>query len=59
MSKAFHPQTDAETEHIHMGLEAYLQSYWTNEQNDCAEMLAMAKFTYNNLKHSVTKITPF
>jgi len=58
MSSAFHPQTNVQTERINQVIEAYLRSYYNYEQNDWAEMLAMAKFAYNNLKHLATKITP-
>jgi hypothetical protein len=59
MSTAFHPQTDGQTERINQVIEAYLRSYCNYEHNDWAEMLAMAEFTYNNSKHSATKISPF
>jgi len=58
MSLAYHPQTDGQTEHVHQVIESYLQSYCNYEQNDWASMLAMAKYVYNNLKHSSTRISP-
>jgi len=58
MSMAFHPQTDGQTERTNQVIEEYLRSYCNYEQNDWAEMLAMAEFPYNNSKHSATKITP-
>jgi hypothetical protein len=58
MSTAFHPQTDGQTERINRVIEAYLRSYCNFEQNDWAEMLAMAEFAYNNSKRSTTQISP-
>jgi len=58
MSTAVHPQTDEQTERIKQVIEAYLRSYFHYEQNDWAEMLAMAEFAYNNSKHFTTKTTP-
>jgi len=59
MSTAYHPQTDGQTERINQVREAYLRAYCNYEQNDWSEMIAMAKYAYNNSKHSVTKISPF
>jgi len=59
MSTAYHPQTDGQTERINQVIESYLRSYCNYEQNDCASMLAMAEYAYNNSKHSSTKISPF
>jgi len=59
MSTAYHPQTDGQTERINQVIESYLRSYRNYEQKDCASMLAMAEYAYNNLKHSSTKIFPF
>jgi len=59
ISTAFHPQTDGQTEQMNQVIEAYLRAYCNFEQNDWAEMLSMAKYAYNNSKHSATQITPF
>jgi hypothetical protein len=59
MSTAFHPQTDGQTERLNQTIEHFLYTYCNNKQNNWSEMLAMAKYAYNNSKHSATKITPF
>lgn len=51
MSTAFHPQMDGQSERINQVIEEYLRSYCNYEQHDWAEILAMAEFAYNNLKH--------
>jgi len=59
MSTPYHPQSDGQTESINQVIESYLRSYCNYEQNDWAVMLAMAKYVFNNSKHSATKISPF
>jgi len=59
MSTAYHPQRDGQTKPINQVIESCLRSYCNYEQNDWASMLAMAKYAYNNSKHSATKISPF
>jgi hypothetical protein len=59
MFKAYHPQTDGQTERINQVIESYLRSYCNYEQNDWVSMLAMAEYAYNNSKHATTKISPF
>jgi len=59
MSTAFHPQTDRQTARINQVIESYPRSYCNSEQNDCASMLPMAEYTYNNFKHSAPTISPF
>jgi len=59
MSPAFHSETDCEMERIGQVIESYLQADFDYAQNDSASMLAMAKYNYDNSKHSATKISPF
>jgi transposase InsO family protein len=59
MSTAFHPQTDGQTERVNQVLEAYLGEYCNYEQNDWAELLPLAEFTYNNSFSSATGLSPF
>lgn len=59
MSTAYQPQTDGQTEWINQVAEAYLQSYYNYEQHKWSSMLAIARYAYDNLKHSVTKISLF
>lgn len=59
MSTAFDPQSDGQMERINQVIKTYSHSDYNYEQNDCASMLAMAEYIYNNPKHSSTKISPF
>ena len=58
-SSAFHPQTDGQTERMNLVLEQYLRIYADYQQTDKASLLPLAKFSYNNSKHSATSLTPF
>lgn len=58
-STAFHPQTDGQTERVNQTLEQYLRMFCSYEQNDWADLLATAEFTYNNTDHSSTNYSPF
>ena len=58
-SSAFHPQTDGQTERMNSVSEQYLRMYTDYEQTDWASLLPLAKFSYNNSKHSATFLTPF
>jgi transposase InsO family protein len=59
LSTAFHPQTDGQTERQNQTLEHYLRCYANYRQDDWVKYLPMAEFTYNNLEHSSTGMTPF
>ena len=48
LSTAFYPQTDGQTEKQNSTMEAYLRAFDNFEQNDWAQLLPMAEFTYNN-----------
>jgi len=56
---AYHPQTDGQTEWINQELEQYLRMFVDHKQEQWPEWLGMAKFAYNNKKHTVTQISPF
>ena len=58
-STAFHPQTDGQTERLNSVPEQYLRIYTNYQQSDWARLLPMAKFAYNNSKHSATTLSPF
>ena len=57
-SSAFHPQTDGQMERMNSVLEQYLRMYCDYQQTDKAGLLPLAKFSYNNSKHSATTLTP-
>ena len=59
MSMAFHPLTDGQTERVNQVIAVYLRPYINQEQDDCVDLLPMAKHAYNNSITSVTGITPF
>ena len=58
-STAYHPQTDGQTEWVNQELEQYLRLYCNYRQNDWAEWLSIAEFSYNNWIHSSTGQSPF
>jgi len=58
-SMAYHPQTDGQTERVNQELEQYLRLYCNYRQNNWAEWLSIAEFSYNNRIHSSTGRSPF
>ena len=59
LSTAYHPQTDGQTERVNAILEQYLRIYCNYKQDNWADLLHMAEFSYNNTVSSTTKETPF
>ncbi|RMZ81808.1 hypothetical protein DV738_g2027, partial [Chaetothyriales sp. CBS 135597] len=59
LSTAFHPQTDGQTERQNQVLEHYLRCYASHRQDDWAEMLPQAEFTYNSARHTSTGMSLF
>lgn len=58
-STAYHPQTDGQTECTNQTLETYLQYLVSFRQDDWADWLSLAKFSFNNAVSSSTKLSPF
>ena len=58
-STAFHAQTDGQTERVNQTLEHYLRQFCNYEQNDWAEMLPLAEYSYNNSVTTATQMSPF
>jgi len=56
---AYHPQTDGQIERVNQEFEQYLILYCNYRQNDWAEWLSIAEFSYNNQIHSSTGRSPF
>ena len=56
---AYLPQTDGQTERVNQILEQYLRCYVNYLQNDWAELLLLAEFTYNNTPQDSIGMTPF
>ena len=48
LSTAFRPQTDGQTEKMNQTLEQYLRIYCNYEQDNWANLLSLAEFSYNN-----------
>ncbi len=59
LSTAYHPQMDGQTERINHQVELYLRIFVNHRQNDWADWIAMAKFTYNDKEHTSTGLTLF
>ena len=59
ISTAFHPQTDGQTEPQNLTMEQYLRAFCNYEQDNWVELLPLAEFTYNNMIHASTRMTPF
>lgn len=59
LSTAYHPQTDSQTERVNQDLETYVRLFCTHRQDDWADWLHLAEFSYNNREHSTIKMSPF
>ena len=59
LSMAYHPEIDGQMERTNQELEQYLRMYVNHRQNNWAEWLATAEFTFNNKVHTATKTSPF
>lgn len=59
VSTAFHPQTDGQTERLNQVMETYLRCYVNYQQNNWAELLPLAQFSYNSATTESTKVSPF
>ena len=59
MSTAYHPQTDGQTERVNQSLEQYLRIFCSHRQDDWAQLLSTAEFSYNNAAHESTGLSPF
>ena len=58
LSTAYHPQTDGQTERTNQELEQFLRIFVNHRQDDWADWLAIAEFSYNKI-HSSTQNSPF
>src|SRR6266478_9054265 len=58
-STSYHPQTDGQTERMNQEIEAYLQVFVSNQQDDWADWLLLVEFAYNNKVHTATHQTLF
>src|ERR1700733_14785706 len=58
-STAYHPQTNGLTERTNQTLETYLRAYVSYQQDDWVDYLPLAEFSFNSLKNSLMKVSPF
>ena len=59
LSTSFHPQTNGQTERINAIVEQYLRGYCSYQQDNWAELMTLAEFSYNNTLSSTMGMTPF
>ena len=59
MSTSFHPQTDGQTERMNQTIEQYIRMFCNYRQDNWADLLTLAEFSYNNAKQASTKLSPF
>ena len=55
----YHPEGDGQTERTNQTLEQYLRVYCNYQQDNWAELLPIAEFTYNNAPSATTGVSPF
>jgi len=58
-STAYHPQTDGQTERVNQEIEQYLRVFTNFLQDDWADWLPMAEFSYNDKVHTSMGFSPF
>ena len=58
-STAYYPQTDGQTECINQEVEQYLRLFVNYHQDNWAEWLPLAEFSYNDKIQSSTGYSPF
>jgi transposase InsO family protein len=58
-STAYHPQTQGQVENNNKWMETYLCMFCSHHQDDWADLLLMAEFSYNNHHHPSIDMTLF
>jgi len=58
-STSYHLQTQGQVENNNKWMEMYLWIFCSHRQDDWADLLPMAEFTYNNHHHPLIGMTPF
>jgi len=58
-SKAYHPQTDRQTERVNQEVEQFLRLFVNQQQDDWYEWVSIAESTYNDRIHASTRSSPF
>lgn len=59
ISTAYHPETDGQTERINQEVEQYLRIFVNYQQNNWADWLSLAEFSYNDKINKSTGHSPF
>ena len=59
VSTAYHPQTDGQTERVNQEVEQYLRIFVNYRQDDWADWLSLAEFSYNDKINKSTGHSPF
>jgi hypothetical protein len=59
LSTTYHPQTDGQTNVVNKSLETYLRFFSSENKNQWAQWLPLAKWWYNTSYHTTTRMTPF
>ena len=54
-----HPQTDGQTEQMNCDLQQYLCIFTAEKQDEWADWITLAQFSYNTKKQSSTQKSPF
>src|SRR5258708_22290354 len=58
-TSGYHLEGDGQTECINQVLEQYLRAYMNYQQDNCALLLPLVEFAYNNASSATTGISPF
>ena len=58
-TSGYHPEGDGQTEQSNQTLEQYLQVYCNYQQDNWADLLPLAEFSYNNAPSATTGVSPF
>ena len=58
-STAYHPQTQGQVENNNKWVETYIRMFCNQQQNNWADLLHLAEFTYNNHHHPSIGMSPF
>ena len=59
ISRAYHPQTDGQSERTNQFLETYLRFYCEEKQDNWHKWLPFAEFAHNQWPNATTQKTPF
>ena len=56
-TSGYHPEGDGQTERMNQTLEQYLQIYCNYQQDNWAELLPLAEFSFNNSPSATTGVS--